>query len=332
MAIIDFASAPHTWSVRQLNAHVHTTVSAELQPYMLMGMALETGSQRLNNWVELAFVGQTDLWIQVHHFCSHVIDNDITVMTFAGGGTDLFRLILDSSKQFEFEQWNGSSWDSKDTSTTVMSGTLAKIDIHIHVNDSGTIKMYNDDVEILSFVGDTLETAQATLDNIRCNHTSSFATNNGGETVYSALIIADEDTRTIEMAEQVPTGNGNYTDWIGDFSNVDDVGEFDDATKINSAINADRETFTKTAIDANFDTGYDVISLAVHARARKGATGLNNMQLVTRSNSVDGDSSNIALSVGYATYKEQFLVDPDTASAWGVSAVESAEIGAEAVT
>jgi len=125
-------------------------------------------------------------------------------------------------------------------------------------------------------------------------------------------------------------GNGAETAWAGDYTNVDETGR-NDADIIHSNTDGAVETFTKGALNTLYNT-YAVKGVGVMARAMRGTTGPQNIQLVARSGSTNGFSANKALAVKWDQYRELFATNPATAAAWTFSEADAAQVGVKAVT
>lgn len=142
---------------------------------------------------------------------------------------------------------------------------------------------------------------------------------------YSEVIVADESTISWEVFCDEPTGNGANTAWTGDYQDVDEL-IFSDVDRISSNTANDIETFTK----ARTLTGYDIIAVAVSARAKRGTTGPQNMKLALRVAGTNYFSPSRALSEGYAPYVYVWNANPATLAAW-LAAAAPAEFGVQAI-
>lgn len=142
---------------------------------------------------------------------------------------------------------------------------------------------------------------------------------------YSEVIVADESTIGWRLFCDEPTGNGSNTAWTGDYQDVDEI-TFSDVDRVYTASANDIETFTK----ARTLTGYDIIAVAVGARAKRGSTGPQNLQLALRVAGTNYFSATRALSEGYAPYVKVWNTNPATSAAW-LAAAAAAEFGVKAI-
>jgi hypothetical protein len=133
------------------------------------------------------------------------------------------------------------------------------------------------------------------------------------------------------MAQLAPTAAGFYSQWNGAFTDIDEVG-IADSLFIDTPTANNISTFDKTTVPSALDSGYEVVAIGIVAKAKRGAGGPQNLQLVCRSGTTDGVSSTIALDLGYENHRAVFATDPNTASAWTFANLDACEIGVKAIT
>lgn len=143
---------------------------------------------------------------------------------------------------------------------------------------------------------------------------------------YSEVIVADESTIGWRAFCDEGTGNGSNTAWTGDYQDTDEI-TFSDVDRIYTANANDIETFTH----ARTLTGFDIIAVAVCARAKRGTTGPQNLKHVLRIGGTNYVSATTrALSEGYAPYVYVWNTNPATSAAW-LAAAAAAEFGVKAI-
>mgnify|MGYP000070720961 CR=1 FL=1 len=289
-----------------------------------------TSAVRVDNGDNFSFgqldTGEADFWFSVYAYLPADSGTEV-LFEVSGGGTALFRVQTNGSNDLTLELFNGSVWnDSGVTASTYTADTLMKFDVRINVSDTGNFTVYRDGVNILDFSGDTLLTAQTTLDEVTLSGSTNVAF-----TRYSGFFIANEDTTLIEMASLHPSGNGVNTAWLGDFTDINESvaveGNF-----ISTQINNAQESYTKAAISTDFNSGYSVLSVGIRCEGRRAATGPQQLQLLCRSGTTDGVSATQSMAISTELKQAFFDTDPDTAAAWAdVTAVNNCEIGVKSI-
>jgi hypothetical protein len=240
---------------------------------------------------------------------------------------------LDASANELFRmRWNSTSYDFaiNIASTWTTLGTITvypfdpqEIDIHMNIAVSGTFTVYIAGTERLSYSGD-LSAAAAGIAEARfygSNNTSSNAS-------YHGLVVANVPTIGYRLATFYPNGAGASTDWTNSFSNIDET-VHNDADFVYSGTANQVATYSATGPSL---TGYSVRAVGVSARAKRGATGPANMQLVLRAGTTNYLSSTIALSVGYQTIANIWETNPDTAADFLSSEISALQPGIKSIT
>lgn len=252
-----------------------------------------------------------------------------TVEWFDDTDTALFRLNKpqdDSTTTVEY--WDGAAWQAfANTFEFTGSGAKDRWDIKIVLSDTvGEIEIFKNAVSVWSFSGDNL------LNGSGGTQVKSFRL--GGrrffnkQTTFSAVFVCDEDTRSMTYVQTTPSSAGNYTDWTGAYTDIDGAG-FTDGDDISTQNAGDKATFGQGTLTTDFDTGYDVVGIAVNARANKAGGLPLGIKLMVRSGTTDGVGTEQSLALAKQPFYEIFNTDPATGSQWTISAVKAAEIGIE---
>lgn len=267
----------------------------------------------------------SSFWLRFYLYPLNQFSTDFIYLT--KGSTRLFRIRRTGSNgNFLVQGWNGSTWTTLlDSTWAPANSTRYKVDIEIVISNSGTINFYAGDVLEASFSGDTLLTADTTIDAFEI-------VMDGATYVVSGMFISDTDSRAIRMVQSNITGNGTNTAWDGVYTDIDELGVPNDTDIISTGLSNQLETFTKEAFPAEFATGFNCLGIGVRARALRAVTGPQNLQLACRSGTTDGVSATQALDVTMAPYAAFFNQDPDTATDWVVADADSAEVGVKSIT
>jgi len=126
----------------------------------------------------------------------------------------------------------------------------------------------------------------------------------------------------------LPDGAGFYDAWTGTYADVDDVPHDDDAT-VRTATTALSFTQTLTPTSA-LAAQVGIIKAAMHFVFVKASATLVQVELRLRSGGTDVDATaQDAATLAYECIQLLRTTDPATSSAWTVSGVDSAEVGAD---
>lgn len=272
----------------------------------------------------------SEIWFGTNFYEETSYSSSNVPLVFYGGTTALFRLYTSTSTTWRMEYWNGSAWTAAFTAVTCpVASSIHRLDIRLKMDNAvGAIELYVGGVLQASYAGDTIYTAETTISSVVVGY--AHATNSI-QTTWSACFVSDEDSRQILYTQRAVNGAGAATDWTGAFTTIDETG-FDDTDLLQSSTNGHVSTFAKAALPTALNTGYDVIGVGVTARARKGASGPANLQLVSRSGAVNGVSASKALGVTFTPYQEMFPLDPNTAAVWTYANADSSQLGVKAIT
>ena len=296
------------------------TTTSRLSPHCTSGIS----KQGSTNIYLPTFTVQSTLWVSMYMWVGGTGGGDMIV--FRKDGNNIARVLsVSSSFDVILQIYNGATWDTVASTHFFSVGVLTRLDAKLVIHDTtGEFVLYANGVQVLSYTsGDTLRNGQSD-----CNQ---VGVGKFGSCSVSGVFVSTADSRNIDMQQLIPTSVGNYTAWTGTYTDVDDTG-VPDGLFIESGTADQLETYGKTSLDTAFNSGYNLIALGVSARALRGTGGPQNLQMVVRSGTTDGVSSTQSLEVTYEPRFAEFANDPDTASAWGFSAMDSAEIGVKSIT
>lgn len=281
---------------------------------------------------DLTFTGQSDLWISFYVRVNNDNSKESPALTLYNGTDPLIRLDTNnksSNIEWQLETYNGSTWTAAVTGlSNIYEHTTYRIDIHVIFNDTtGEITIYKDNVQDGTFSGDTITNgAIGTCDKVTFSGMESTWANN---TYYSAIMIADEDTRTIRYIQDTINAVGTHNDFTGAYTSVDSTG-IDDINFM-SGNSGQKQTFTKGAGPTAYATGYDVIAVGVSARLKRGGAGAASHQLMVREGTTDGLGTSTSSPESFTNHKALFTTNPDTSAAWTYAEADAAEVGVSIV-
>ncbi len=308
------------------------TTAAEIAPHVDEGIKIDNLVDELPILMPL-LATTDDAWVSFYFHGSPGVNSshDRPILEIRGGGKELFRLDMQEGG-LGIEYHNDTVWVLSGTRLFTSQQVRHRFDFHFVIHDStGTLTVYKSGVEVASTTfsaGDTLLRGESVADEIKIG---GWNTVNSSVSTISALIVSTDDTRAMIYAQDAIDGNGNSTDWDGDFNDINEVG-YDSADFIQGAANDDVELYTKGALPAALNSGYSVLGVGVSSRAIRGVTGPANLQLAVRENVTDGFSGNKVLDGTLELHQNTFILNPDTSLAWTFSEADAAEVGVKAIT
>lgn len=214
--------------------------------------------------------------------------------------------------------------------TTISSYTLIRLDINVTISDTeGVFNVYlnRGSSPEVSFSGDTKTQSHSTVNNIKIGVSGSIA----GQTAYwSAIIVADGDTRKLVYKEHTMTGAGGLAEMSGAYTTIDETG-IDDTDFITANTSGQRNTFTKSAIDAALTgSGYNMVAQVVWMRATTDPTSMTKGRLLLYDGTNLSESSDNTLAIGYMPYQKVFSTPPDGGS-WNFTKAGNTQPGIKAL-
>lgn len=270
--------------------------------------------------------GQTDVWahFDISSFYQGT-DNQQRFVWLNASGTPSVRINQDSiNTLMSVEYWTGAAWVSAGSTTAYINAARQTIDMHVVCNSaSGSMELYIAGTKLIDATVDLSGTTS--LKNFRL-YGNTYAPLYDTDW-YSQVVIADEPTIGMRLLTRYPNGAGATSGWTGAYTGIDEA-VFDDADFILSASANQVSTFAQTGSSL---TGYVVRAVGVSARAKRGASGPQNIQLALRSAGTDYFSSSQALGLGYEAHQNIWETDPATASDWVNTAISSLQPGVKSI-
>jgi hypothetical protein len=246
---------------------------------------------------------------------------------YDSSGNERVRLkyATNTALQITISYWNGASFTDL-TPVSVAMETRQTIDLAVVCNSgSGSIKLYISGTERLNS-GAIDTTGIANLKKFR--FVGGTVSGLGISTLVSQVVMADEPTIGWRLMTRYPNAAGATSDWTGAYTDIDEA-VYDDSDFILSASNNQVSVFSQTGPSI---TGYTVRAVAVAARARRGASGPQNLRMALRSAGTNYFSgSDIAQGVGYAPSQTIWETDPATSAAWVNTNITSLQPGVKSI-
>ena len=255
--------------------------------------------------------------------------------TFYDSGTAQLIVKMDSSGKLYFTNGAGTILtDTISSNTKLKSGKWEFVEIKVTIADSissdSCIVRINENVVCNLAAGqDTKNTANA-----YCTYVTWAGCGNNIDDFYlcdNSGSINNDFLGDCRVATLYPTGNGNYSQFVGSDSNsTDNYALVDDPTKNTTDFVTSN---VLNAIDSyNFGnfTGSPttVRGVQVDNYAAKTDVGTRKIKSLMRINSVDYLSNNeTTISPTWTIYTDIIETDPSTSAAWQSTAIDSAEFG-----
>lgn len=268
----------------------------------------------------IPFTGKTDFWTHVRlGIGSHVTGTIDAVSLVSGADVESIRLRYNRATQvLTLDFHNGSGYTTVGSITIAMMDAGHDLDLYSLCNSgSGVLSLYVAGTRRIHGTGLNLASTA-----------SIVKTRHHNQSRVSQLVVSDSSTIGGRLFTVPVTGAGASSDWTGSYVGIDEA-IYSDADFINSDTAAQVSTFAATAPTL---TGYQVIAVAVTARAKRGsASGPQNIQMALRSSGTTYFGSTQALDLGYSGFIEIWEDDPATSSPWQNAAVASLQPGAKSI-
>lgn len=310
------------------------TTASKLAPYVKEGVQVTATAAPIRAVLPTPV---SDAWLSFHFygessaFGANATGQLLRIRDTETGQT-LFQLDFDNIDDFSLESWNGTSFVEQSVFTAGVGGVAVhKMDVHVKLDDvSGVVNVYLDGALILAMSGDTIFTSSTTFNTIELCRPALDAIG-FGQVTFSALIVADEDTRAMVFHQAQASGAGATTGWTsGSYTDVTKLGR-DDNTFIKSETADQSISFVMDDVNSALNA-YTPRAVVLSARTRKGTTGPQNMQGIVRQSGNDFTTANISgISPGYGSRQAVMNTNPATSTDWLISEINANEFGLKSV-
>jgi hypothetical protein len=280
----------------------------------------------------------TSGFMRVHLGGSGFISSDLVICVLEGATTDLFRLVVvNTTEHWKAEYWDGATWTQVGATITapVLSSSLTTVDIEWNIADAGgEWTVHVNGVSTLTFTGDTLTTADTTVDFVRF---PAPGTGTGTYTAVAGVCIDSVSTLDLVLTEETSSGAGFHSDYDGAESSVDNfIGSGVQSNYITMTTDLDRASFPFFANGAGVTDSYTIEGVALLSMAWAISDPGFIFQGFARQSSADADGDNqvqVTASGNETFIRLNFDVDPATAVAWTtITVVQAAQFGYQAQT
>jgi len=255
-----------------------------------------------------------ELWVHCNVYFSASFNS--TIFILLDGGDGVFKLERTGNNLVMSWRSGVGTYTAIGSPVPVTGGRVNEIDLYIKTGASGEAMLFVDRTEKTS--GSAAITYMTDMDNI------SFYAG-----VISGIAVADEVTVGWKVIQGWPSAAGSTSAWTGAYTNIDEA-TLSDADYIYSSTADEVSTFAQT-LQASL-TGYIPRAVAVSARAKRGTTGPQNIQLALRSGSTNYFSATKALGLGYTAVQNVWNQNPDTSADWTSAQIAALQPGVKSIT
>ena len=227
------------------------------------------------------------------------------------------------------ELWTNSVLRQTTAAGVITTATDHHIEVRLFIDDSGTAEVWVDGVSVLSTAADTQQ-----------SFTSPTGMWIGGglstDCVIDDLVTVSGVVTALgshKIHELLPDGAGDNADWTGTFADVDDpLGTPDeDATVITTIAVGDKQDHNFGALPGS-PTINTIHAVALNARVRLEENIPRDIVQYTISGATETDEATKALTDTYTPQVDILALDPNTAAAWTVAAVDALKVGVKVTT
>jgi len=207
----------------------------------------------------------------------------------------------------------GSMTDLATFSISYGATSIYVLDMKIDYTPSGGVQAWLNGTMGINYVGNPRTDAATQINQIEISNLG-----NNGQTNYSEIIIADQDTRGMALWTLPPTAAGNTQGWTP--NTVGNINEIinNDGTFVSTTVN---NTLSQWDVSAAAPAGaWSVMGFIEEARVQIGASGPQHMDWNVRTGGLDYlAGATVPLNSSFNNYQYQWPVNPSTGVAWAVT-------------
>ncbi len=213
----------------------------------------------------------------------------------------------------------GTITDLATSSSNISQTTITKIDIEIDYSSSpGGVNVWIDGVNVINYVGDPRTDAATQLNQFELMNIGG----SNDASIWSEVIAADEDTRSMSLWTIAPVASGNTQGFIPDtVGNINEVATNDGTFVSSGSNNTISEWTTLTSPPSGT---WNVRTIFQEARVQVGVTGPQHFDWVVRTASTDftAGTSNAPIT-SFGNFNYQWTQNPNTSTDWLIGDIAS---------
>lgn len=304
-----------------------TTATTYRSAYARMALDVAGSATWGANYARAAFTPSSLVGVTARMYSSAFSANNVFFWLATGGAARL-RLKVNSStpSTITLESYNGTSATTLAASTLTIAGAaLIRLDVLVDYQAAGRVRVWADGVLFIDYSGNTAAGGGTALDSANVG-----SLNSSGPARWSEIIVTDgEDPRPLSLKTLNPNGAGDVSEWVGDYTTIDDVTASDTDTA-SSAVAGQILTTESTGMPAG-GSGEAIRMVKIVASALRGAAGPQKLQIGVKSGSSYGWSPDLTLDTGYTSVSHTLTTDPATGSAFLREAITALKFAMKSV-
>lgn len=288
------------------------------------------GDPSAMRWVTPNFTPTSDVWFHAQ-FCMGTLVAACGTNNASTSNSQMIRFIDDAGNAAIIVRGTGTNNQVKISSRTAggvftdlvtctgaFGALLTQIDVEVKLDAAtGVTTLYNNSVQICTFSGNTTNGDGSThIQSVEISSPWTAAQQTG---FWSEIIVADEDTRPMNLLTMYPTGNGNQVQWspVNACTTVLNDNPFNDLVYASAGTNLLTQ---ECAIYQTLPAGsFSVKTVAQTARVLKGGTGPQHFDFVTRFGGSDFYSSDQSPNFSFQDFQFYQTTNPSTSLGWTTS-------------
>jgi hypothetical protein len=279
--------------------------------------SVSTTDPPANRAVTPVFTSISAFWVHCQYVqtsTTGVVANGVILRVLDSGG--VARLVLrETATSGTWGMWTRNAagtftqLGSNFVTGLVLGGVSAPLDLDINYSASGHVNVWFAGVQVFTYSGNITTDSATTLAQV--DLCGAGTTN----TVYSEVIVADSDTRSMGLWLLNSSTSGTNTQWTGTASNVNKA-TINDATFITSATAAQINEYKTGGIALPAGT-YAVVAVVTAMRVLVSTTGPQHVDMGFNFNGTRYWSSDYAPSAGFGNFPNLvWATNPNTSAAW----------------
>ena len=205
-----------------------------------------------------------------------------------------------------------------ETSSSLQNSQINRIDMQvINYGASATVNVYVAGVLALTFTGNVATTGMTNFDSVFLGNPTA------GTYYYSEFIVADEDTRTMNLVTLAPNAAGDANAWTGTYADVDETTISDADALYTDTVGQDAQIAL-----SNLPAGYwacKAVKLAARCSKSSGAVA-GSVGLGIKSGGTINSETPAAQATAWATRERLLLVNPVTGVAFTQTELDALQL------
>jgi len=229
------------------------------------------------------------------------------------------------------------NWDAYVNTSKVADGTVNHtaltwhlVELHVIIDNAGTIETRVDGITDISYSGDTQPGDTAVIEYVRIyQHYSGVGED--GDSYFDDIVFGTGDwPGDIRFASAlVPSGDTSDKDWTPssgslNYAMVDDVPE-NDAEYVSAGSAGYKDLYTIASWSPS--ASEEPLFIVDWIRTKKDVATECYIESLVKSGSTESSGGSLTLTTDWAYHGRVLTVDPDTSAAWTADGINALEIG-----